>query len=69
MTLDVLEDRPSVLREIAGIEHDLAAFERQHGWSFEGDDIRRRLQVVRLSVLDQLRTPILDSGLTCDRVH
>jgi hypothetical protein len=69
MTLDVLEDRLEVLREIAGIEHDLTAFERQHGWSFEGDDLRRRLQKVRLNVLDQLRTPILDAGLTCSRVH
>jgi hypothetical protein len=69
MTLEVLEDRLSVLRELAGIEHDLAAFERQHGWSFEGEDMRRRLQAVRLVVLDQLRDPVLDAGTTCARVH
>ena len=49
-----LEDRLDVLREIAGIEHDVILFEDQHGRTADGDDLRRRLTAARLLVLEQL---------------
>jgi hypothetical protein len=62
MRLTLLEGRLDVLRELAVIEHDLAAIEREHGPTAEAEDVRRRLYVARLAVLSQLAEPLDESG-------
>ena len=63
MTLEVLADRFDVLREIAAIEHDLAAIARQQGWTADTNDIQRRLHAARGVVLEQVRV-LLDAWNT-----
>jgi hypothetical protein len=69
MTLTLLEDRLAVLREIAGIEHDVILFEHQTGRTADSDDLLRRLATVRLLVLEQLHHYVLLTGDITEMRH
>jgi hypothetical protein len=64
MTLELLEDRLSLLRELIATEHDLAAIEAEHGRSEDTLNLYARLYAVRLQVLEQLRAPAVADAPT-----
>lgn len=60
-TLSILADRLDLLVEIESIGETIAVFEQRYGSHADLDDLRRRVQQVRATVLVQLRA-LLTAG-------
>jgi hypothetical protein len=51
----LLRDRLDLLTEVESIGETIAVFEQQYGAHADLDDLRQRVQAVRVTVLEQLR--------------